>query len=86
MTTQNIYSEYFQLTNNYKEKYGEKTIVLLQVGAFYEVYACKNLQTNIISESQIIDFSQICSLNISEKKKTIIIQIRFLWLDLEIIH
>lgn len=70
MSTSNIYTEYFQLTNNYKEKYGEKTIVLLQVGAFYEVYACKNIQTNIISESQIIDFSQICSLNISEKKNS----------------
>ena len=68
MTTSNIYAEYFQLTNNYKQKYGDNTIVLLQVGAFYEVYACKNLQTNNISESQIIDFAEICSLNISEKK------------------
>jgi DNA mismatch repair protein MutS len=70
MSASNIYAEYFQLTNNYKQKYGEHTIVLLQVGAFYEVYACKNPQTNVISESQIIDFSQICSLNISEKKTT----------------
>ena len=65
MTT--ITHEYFQLTKEYKSKYGEHTIVLLQVGAFFEVYGLKNTKTGEIMHSNICEFSQICQLNISEK-------------------
>ena len=30
--------QYFKLRDEYREKYGKKTILLFQVGAFYEVY------------------------------------------------
>jgi DNA mismatch repair ATPase MutS len=40
----------------------------MQVGAFFEVYGLKNTETGDIFESQINDFSQICQLNVSEKK------------------
>ena len=33
-----IITDYFDITKNYQEKYGEKTITLMQVGAFFEVY------------------------------------------------
>jgi len=59
---------YLQLTKEYKEKYGERTIVLYQVGAFFEVYGINNKETNIISGSQIVEFSKICDLNIADKK------------------
>ena len=62
-----ITDEYFQLTEEYTKKYGKNTIVLLQVGAFFEVYGLKNTKTNTIEKSQIIEFSQICQLNVSEK-------------------
>jgi len=62
-----IMNEYLDLTKEYNQKYGEKTIVLLQVGAFFEVYGLKN-SVGVISGSQIVDFSQTCQLNISEKK------------------
>lgn len=29
---------YFQLQQHYERKYGEKTVLLIQVGKFYEVY------------------------------------------------
>lgn len=63
-----IYNEYIQLTKQYQTKYGPKTIVLLQVGAFFEVYGFRCPHTNQILESQIVEFSQICNLNVSEKK------------------
>ena len=66
-----IYTEYFQLTAKYKSKYGPETIVLLQVGAFFEVYGIKNTADNNISGSQIADFTQICNLNMSEKKTSV---------------
>jgi DNA mismatch repair protein MutS len=68
--TQSITEEYFQLTNIYKEKYGKRTIVLLQVGAFFEVYGLKTQKDNTIIKSQIEEFAQICQLTISEKNAT----------------
>jgi len=65
--TLSITDEYFQLTNTYTSKYGTRTIVLLQVGAFFEVYGLKNPKTQTITHSQIEEFAQICQLAISEK-------------------
>ena len=31
--------EYFNYTKKYMESYGEKTLVLMQVGSFFECYA-----------------------------------------------
>jgi len=64
-----ITHEYFQLTREYKSKYGAHTIVLLQVGAFFEVYGLKT-KTGEIINSNISEFSQICQLNMSEKNIT----------------
>ena len=55
--------EYFQLLNQYQQEYGTNTILLMQVGSFFEVYA-KDLSANIQS------FSKLCDLNVVEKDKT----------------
>lgn len=70
MTTpdEGIYDEYFRITREYKTLYGEKTILLLQVGAFFEVYGLKHQETGEISGSLITIMADICQLNISEKK------------------
>jgi len=65
--TNKITKYYFDLTKENSEKYGERTIVLLQVGAFFEVYALKDEYGNI-TESQIEEFCNICQLNIADKK------------------
>jgi len=62
-----LIKEYFELTKRYQDDYGENTILLMQVGAFFEVYGIHNEKTEIISGSKIVDFSQICELNIVEK-------------------
>ena len=36
-----IIDDYLFYTKDFKKKYGEKTIVLIQVGSFHEVYATK---------------------------------------------
>jgi len=45
-----IYSEYFQLTREYKTKYGKNTLLLMQVGAFFEVYGLKNMENGDITD------------------------------------
>ncbi len=60
-----IYTEYIQLTKQYQTTYGSNTILLMQVGAFFEVYG---FRCSISQDSQINEFSKICNLNVSEKK------------------
>tara|TARA_B110000285_G_C15135305_1_gene626418 strand:- start:868 stop:3978 length:3111 start_codon:yes stop_codon:yes gene_type:complete len=64
-----IYTEYFTLTEKYRQEYGKKMVVLLQVGAFFEIYGIKN-DNNEINGSNISEVAEICQLNISEKKIT----------------
>ena len=65
-----IYTLYFNLCLKYKQEYGDNVVVLIQVGAFFEVYGVKNASTNIIDndKSNIVNFTELCGLNISEKK------------------
>lgn len=65
--SESIYKEYITLTQKYQKTYGKNCIILLQVGAFFEVYGFKD-SNGEIQESEICEFSRICNLNISEKK------------------
>ena len=62
-----LIKEYFELTQKYCNEYGEKTILLMQVGAFFEVYGILDKKTNNITNSQILEFSRICDLAVVEK-------------------
>jgi len=62
-----LIKEYFELTKKYQTDYGEKTILLMQVGSFFEVYGMKHHETNFIFGSKIMDFSAVCDLNVVEK-------------------
>ena len=37
-----IFKEYCSYLAKQKEKYGDKSVVLMQVGSFYEIYAILN--------------------------------------------
>ena len=41
-----IFNEYCSYIDEYKKKYGEQTLVLMQVGAFYEIYATLMMMFN----------------------------------------
>ena len=61
--------EYFARSDFYREKLGlNNTIVLFQSGSFYEVYGYKGPEDTHIQGSLIEAFSQICDMQISEKK------------------
>lgn len=63
-----IYGDYINITKTYQSKYGASTLLLMQVGAFFEVYGFKCPRTGDVQDSQILEFSQICNMNVSEKK------------------
>ena len=54
-------NEYFKLSSQYKSKYGPKTVVLMQVGAFFEMYGTK-------TDDTMFDLCELCQLNTSDKK------------------
>jgi DNA mismatch repair protein MutS len=62
-----LVKDYFEKTKHYKDEYGEKTLVLMQVGSFFEVYGTQDPISGKISSSNICEFSRICDLNIAEK-------------------
>jgi DNA mismatch repair protein MutS len=62
-----IIDDYIEYTRVYKEKYGsEFTIVLMQVGSFYELYSITDDTT-----ADIYKIADICNIQISRKNKTI---------------
>jgi DNA mismatch repair protein MutS len=65
-----LVKEYLDITKNYKELYGEKTLVLMQVGSFYECYAIKKAK-NVYEGSNILDFTQINDMVIANKNTVV---------------
>lgn len=63
--------DYLERTALYKSEYGERTIVLMQVGSFFEVYGLRNPVTRKITGSEIEDFAKICELNLGETKNKV---------------
>lgn len=59
--------EYLRLTELHKTEYDENTIIFMQNGAFFEIYALRDENNNYFG-SNILDFSKICDLNIVDKK------------------
>ena len=65
-----LISQYFEDTIKYKASHGEKTIVLIQVGSFFEVYATVE-DDGSYSGSSIEEFSRINDMSIARKNSTI---------------
>ena len=68
--SETIYSEYFQIAKDASQKYGNKTVLLMQVGAFLEIYGLAPSSQLPQYKYTIFDVCQICDLNVSEKKMT----------------
>ncbi len=55
-----LIQDYLELSVKYQQEYGTHTILLMQVGSFFEVYGDK-------THRMIDEFCRICDLNIAEK-------------------
>ena len=64
-----VYKEYFDATAKYTEQYGPDTLVLMQVGAFFEVYGLKDQHMVPSVKSRIADFCKIGELKLADKSK-----------------
>lgn len=61
-----LITKYFEDTKKYKLSHGEKTIILIQVGSFFECYAIVESDDSY-SGSSIEEFSRICDMSIARK-------------------
>lgn len=63
MTT-SLTDEYFRISREYSNKYGQKTILLMQVGSFFECYSKADAGGNI-ADANMREFCTVCDLNTS---------------------
>uniref|UniRef100_A0A6C0AD64 DNA mismatch repair proteins mutS family domain-containing protein n=1 Tax=viral metagenome TaxID=1070528 RepID=A0A6C0AD64_9ZZZZ len=70
-----IIKETFSILNEYVEKYGKRTICLVQIGDFMEQYNLIPLNFEEELEkgigSPLLEFAEICDLNITSKNSTV---------------
>ena len=64
MTT--LVEQYIVYTRDHKQEYGERTVVLLHCGSFYEIYGCSTSGGDIYG-SRMVDAAETCSLRITRK-------------------
>lgn len=65
-----LITTYLKLTKEYSEKYGDKTVILMMVGSFYEIYGEKTSNIDgsfLIIGSKIEEISKLCDLTIAQK-------------------
>ena len=80
----NLHEEYFNLTEKYTNKYGNKTVLLMQVGAFYEVYGLLT-EDRKDCRSKIYDIGELCDIAVVEKNNALVIY-NYLCVGFVIIH
>jgi DNA mismatch repair protein MutS len=61
-----LISTYLDYTKTYSEEYGNKTVVLMMVGSFYEIYGERS-NGSAITGSKIEEIAKICDLSIAQK-------------------
>jgi DNA mismatch repair protein MutS len=66
---QTILEEYLLYTKEHSDKYGERTVVLLHCGKFYEIYGFDDSSGNVVG-SRITDVASTCDLRIAKKAQT----------------
>lgn len=62
-----IFNDYISYTQKYKQEYGDNTIVLMEVGSFWEIYDCHENKGANIKE-----IGELLNIHVSRKNKNII--------------
>ncbi len=65
-----IYDEYSEYCVDYTEKYGSDTVVLMEVGSFYELYAVQN--SHETSGADIYEIAGLLGIMVTRKNKKIL--------------
>ena len=66
-----LIDDYLEYQKTYQKKYGEKTIILMQVGSFFEAYAIDSNEEKINVEN-LYYICDLMNIQISRKNKNIL--------------
>ena len=66
-----LIDEYLEEAEKYAKKYGENTVVLMQVGHFYEAYAVDNEKERPNADN-LYRLSDIMNIQMTRKNKSIV--------------
>ena len=69
MKKKTIIDEYFDEQIHQESKYGSNTIILMEIGSFYEIYEINNSEEKIGKATEI---AKICNLQLTRKNKSIL--------------
>src|SRR3989338_636867 len=61
-----ISDEYFEIFDKYREKFGEKTVLFMQVGSFYELYG---IETETEKVGCVSEISELLNIQKTRKNK-----------------
>lgn len=65
-----IYDDYVKYTNEYKAKFGKKTVVFIEIGSFFEIYGVNN--DSEVSGANMVEIGNLLNIQISRKNKSIL--------------
>jgi len=65
-----IYDDYISYAKQYADKYGDKSVVFMQVGDFFELYAIHNESERIGAD--IYKVCDLCNIQVSRKNKSVL--------------
>lgn len=68
-TEKSLIEVYFDLQRNFEEKYGQNTIVMIEVGSFFEVYG---VETDSLKLGKPREIAEILNLQITRRNKNIL--------------
>ena len=66
-----IIDDYFESQQKYTEKYGKQTIVLIQIGHFFEAYGVDNAKEKI-NHHNLYHLSDLLNIQLTRKNKSIL--------------
>jgi DNA mismatch repair protein MutS len=65
-----IYDDYVEYTNKYNKIYGDKTVVFIEIGSFFELYGVNNEKE--VSGANMIEMGNLLNIQVSRKNKSIL--------------
>ena len=67
-----LYDDYVAYTMEYQNKYGPRTVVLMEVGSFFELYAVEDEAQNIQEGANLTDICALLNIQSTRKNKAVL--------------
>jgi len=66
-----LYDDYIAYTTQYQATYGKRTIVLMEVGSFFELYSVEDEERNVLEGADMTDICSLLNIQSTRKNKSI---------------